>query len=94
MVHAEAIADYDETVRPTARAARAAERASRPATRCAPPGRSSAPSSADDPPFRLPLGGDAVDMIRAALERQRAEIDAWEDVSRDVEFDDPAATER
>jgi hypothetical protein len=49
---------------------------------------------ADDPPFRLPLGGDAVDMIRVALDRQRAEIDAWEHVSRDVEFHDPAETER
>jgi NAD(P)-dependent dehydrogenase (short-subunit alcohol dehydrogenase family) len=93
MVHAEAIADYDETVRPTR------ERLSRlNGKQAGDPARLAAAIiavvDADDPPFRLPLGGDAVDMIRAALDRQRAEIDAWEDLSRDVEFDDAAGTER
>ena len=93
MVHADAIADYDETVRPTReRLARLNGRQS------GDPARAAAAIirvvDADDPPFRLPLGGDAVEAIRAALDRQRAEIDAWEDLSRDVEFDDPADAER
>jgi NAD(P)-dependent dehydrogenase (short-subunit alcohol dehydrogenase family) len=38
----------------------------------------------DDPdaPLRLALGDDAVDAIRAKHERLRADLDAWEDVSR------------
>jgi NAD(P)-dependent dehydrogenase (short-subunit alcohol dehydrogenase family) len=35
-----------------------------------------------DGPLRLALGDDAVDAIRAKHERLRAELDAWEDVSR------------
>ena len=93
MVHAEAIADYDETVRPTRdRLARLnGKQAGDPARAAA---AIMTAVDADDPPFRLPLGGDAVDMIRAALDRQRAEIDAWEDVSRDVEFHDAEDTQR
>jgi NAD(P)-dependent dehydrogenase (short-subunit alcohol dehydrogenase family) len=37
---------------------------------------------APDPPLRLALGDDAVEAIRAAHERQLADLDAWEDVSR------------
>jgi hypothetical protein len=38
----------------------------------------------DDPaaPLRLALGDDAVDAIRAKHERLRADLDAWEAVSR------------
>ena len=39
---------------------------------------------APEPPLRLALGGDAVDAIRAAQDRRRADLDAWEDLSRDT----------
>ena len=37
---------------------------------------------APEPPLRLALGDDAVDAIRAKHERLRADLDAWEQVSR------------
>lgn len=37
---------------------------------------------ADDAPLHLALGGDAVDAIRAAQDARRADLDAWEQVSR------------
>jgi NAD(P)-dependent dehydrogenase (short-subunit alcohol dehydrogenase family) len=42
---------------------------------------------APDPPLRLALGADAVDAIRAKHERLRADLDAWEGVSRDTAID-------
>jgi NAD(P)-dependent dehydrogenase (short-subunit alcohol dehydrogenase family) len=39
---------------------------------------------ADDPPLRLALGGDAVDAIRAAQAARAADLDAWEELSRDT----------
>jgi hypothetical protein len=36
------------------------------------------------PPLRLALGGDAVEAIRAAQDRRRADLDAWEELSRDT----------
>jgi NAD(P)-dependent dehydrogenase (short-subunit alcohol dehydrogenase family) len=36
----------------------------------------------DAPPLRLALGDDAVDAIGGALDHRRAELDAWESVSR------------
>jgi NAD(P)-dependent dehydrogenase (short-subunit alcohol dehydrogenase family) len=41
---------------------------------------------APDAPRRLALGPDAVDNIRAAHERLRADLDGWEAVSRDTAF--------
>jgi NAD(P)-dependent dehydrogenase (short-subunit alcohol dehydrogenase family) len=37
---------------------------------------------ADEPPELLVLGADAVDAFRAVLDAQRADLDAWEHVSR------------
>jgi NAD(P)-dependent dehydrogenase (short-subunit alcohol dehydrogenase family) len=37
---------------------------------------------APDPPLRLAVGADAVDAIRAAQEQRRADLDAWEELSR------------
>lgn len=42
-------------------------------------------------PLRLPLGDDAVDGILAHLEAVAADVRAWEDVSRDTAFTEPAA---
>jgi NAD(P)-dependent dehydrogenase (short-subunit alcohol dehydrogenase family) len=39
-----------------------------------------------DAPLRLALGGDAVDAIRAAQDARRADLDAWEQVSRATDF--------
>jgi NAD(P)-dependent dehydrogenase (short-subunit alcohol dehydrogenase family) len=41
---------------------------------------------APDPPLRLALGEDAVDALRAGFDARRAELDAWEDVSRSAVF--------
>jgi NAD(P)-dependent dehydrogenase (short-subunit alcohol dehydrogenase family) len=43
---------------------------------------------APEPPLRLILGADAVDAIHAKHERLRAELAAWEAVSRDTAFDE------
>jgi NAD(P)-dependent dehydrogenase (short-subunit alcohol dehydrogenase family) len=46
---------------------------------------------APDAPLRLALGVDAVDAIRAKHDRLRADLDAWERVSRSAVFDEAAA---
>jgi NAD(P)-dependent dehydrogenase (short-subunit alcohol dehydrogenase family) len=38
--------------------------------------------AADDPPLRLVLGTEAVDAVRAKLDGQRGELDAWERLAR------------
>jgi NAD(P)-dependent dehydrogenase (short-subunit alcohol dehydrogenase family) len=43
-------------------------------------------------PLRLPLGNDAVDSILTHLDTVRAQVYAWETVSRGTAFTDPAAT--
>lgn len=42
--------------------------------------------SADRPPLRLPLGSDAVGMIRGALTTRLAEIQEWETISLSTDF--------
>jgi NAD(P)-dependent dehydrogenase (short-subunit alcohol dehydrogenase family) len=44
-----------------------------------------------DAPLRLALGDDAVDAIRATHERLRADLDAWEHVSRSTALDERVA---
>jgi NAD(P)-dependent dehydrogenase (short-subunit alcohol dehydrogenase family) len=44
-----------------------------------------------DPPLRLPLGSDAVELIRAADEAKIAEIDRWAELSRSTDADDAVA---
>jgi NAD(P)-dependent dehydrogenase (short-subunit alcohol dehydrogenase family) len=39
------------------------------------------------PPLRLALGNDAADMIAARLDDSRAEFGAWEQVTRDTDYD-------
>lgn len=43
---------------------------------------------APNPPLRLALGGDAVDVIRGQLESQLAELAEWEALSRATAFDE------
>ncbi|WP_406005059.1 oxidoreductase [Streptomyces sp. NBC_00637] len=42
---------------------------------------------AENPPLRLALGGDAVDFLTGHLDSVRAELTAWEKVSRGTDFD-------
>ncbi len=49
---------------------------------------------APDPPLRLALGDDAVDAIRAKHQRLRADLDAWEPVSRDTVVAPTATADR
>jgi len=42
----------------------------------------------DDPPLRIALGDDAVDAIRAKHHQLRADLDAWEDLSRAMDYGD------
>jgi hypothetical protein len=48
-------------------------------------------SALPTPPLRLALGADAVEAIRAAQDRRRGDLDAWEHVSRDMALDGAAA---
>jgi NAD(P)-dependent dehydrogenase (short-subunit alcohol dehydrogenase family) len=41
----------------------------------------------DSPPYMLLLGNDSSDGFRAALDTLRAEVDAWETLSRSTDFD-------
>ena len=43
---------------------------------------------APEPPLRLALGADAVDFIRSKHDQLRADLDAWEAVSRDTALDE------
>jgi NAD(P)-dependent dehydrogenase (short-subunit alcohol dehydrogenase family) len=47
----------------------------------------------DDPdaPLHLALGADAVEAIRAAQDRRRADLEAWEEVSRGTALDEVSA---
>ena len=44
--------------------------------------------AAEDPPLRLPLGDDAVDILVGHLDQVRAEIEAWEKVARATALDE------
>jgi NAD(P)-dependent dehydrogenase (short-subunit alcohol dehydrogenase family) len=46
---------------------------------------------APDAPLHLALGADAVEAIRAAQDRRRADLEAWEEVSRGTAFDHVSA---
>ncbi len=46
--------------------------------------------ASENPPLRLPLGGDCVDLLRADLASRGAEITAWEELARSTSFADAA----
>ncbi|MCE0540348.1 oxidoreductase [Kineosporia rhizophila] len=48
--------------------------------------------SGDRPPLRLPLGSDAVGMLRGALSTRLAEIEEWEAVARSTDYADVDAS--
>ncbi|MEV5974592.1 oxidoreductase [Streptomyces sp. NPDC051921] len=43
--------------------------------------------NADEPPLRLALGDDSIDMIHAHLDQVRADLTTWEKVGRDTKVD-------
>jgi NAD(P)-dependent dehydrogenase (short-subunit alcohol dehydrogenase family) len=47
---------------------------------------------APDAPLHLALGADALDAIRAAQDRRRADLEAWEQVSRGTTYDQASAS--
>ena len=77
---------YQDTVGATARNAAASD-----GTQAGDPAKAAkaiiAALDADNTPLRLPLGNDAVDMLTAHSDRFRAELAAWEKVSRGTDFD-------
>jgi hypothetical protein len=72
---------YAETVGPT-RAAVDAMDGAQPGDPAKAAGAILAALDSDAAPLRLALGDDAVDAIGGALDRRRADLDAWEAVSR------------
>ncbi|GAA2293477.1 oxidoreductase [Nonomuraea roseoviolacea subsp. roseoviolacea] len=82
----EPIDDYAATVGPTRRMAESGD-----GTQPGDPAKAAAAVlaalDAEDTPLRLPLGDDAVDAIVGHLDSVRAEIAAWEKVSRDTRLD-------
>ncbi|GAA4188236.1 oxidoreductase [Gryllotalpicola kribbensis] len=49
-------------------------------------------AEAANPPLRVLLGSDAIQVIRAELDQQNAEIDEWEDLSHSTDFPDATAS--
>jgi NAD(P)-dependent dehydrogenase (short-subunit alcohol dehydrogenase family) len=86
MVRAErSIGDYDEVMNPV-RAGRQAKSGKQPGD----PARAAeallALVAAGSPPTRLYLGADALQLVAAKLEAMKAEMAAWDDVSRSTDF--------
>lgn len=79
------LADYDEVMDPI-RAGRRAKSGNQPGD----PARAAQALlrlvEAEDPPARLYLGADALELVGAKMEAMRAEIAAWEEVSRSTAF--------
>ena len=42
---------------------------------------------ADEPPFLLMLGSDAVTNVRVALDALSSDVDTWEQLSRTTDYD-------
>ena len=82
----EAISDYDESVGDTRRMTQEVN-----GTQAGDPDKAAAAIlaalDAEKTPLRLVLGGDAVDAVVGHLESVRADVEAWEKVSRATAFD-------
>jgi NAD(P)-dependent dehydrogenase (short-subunit alcohol dehydrogenase family) len=80
---------YEETVGPT-RAAVDAMDGNQPGDPVKAAAAILAALDVENAPLRLALGDDAVEAIGDALDRRRSDLDAWETVSRDTGFAEPA----
>jgi NAD(P)-dependent dehydrogenase (short-subunit alcohol dehydrogenase family) len=79
------LAAYEQIVGPV-RAAQAGFDGTQPGDPAKAAGAILAALDAEQPPLRLPLGNDAADAISDALDRARAEFDAWEHVTRSTDI--------
>jgi NAD(P)-dependent dehydrogenase (short-subunit alcohol dehydrogenase family) len=87
MVRADrSIADYDAVMDPI-RAARQAKSGKQPGDPAKAAQALLKLVEADNPPVRLYLGADALKLVEDKLEAMKAEIAAWETVSRSTDFD-------
>lgn len=79
------IADYDAVMDPI-RAARLAKSGNQPGDPVKAAQALLALVDATSPPVRLFLGDDALGLVQQKLDGMRAEINAWEDLSRSTNF--------
>ncbi|WP_407159130.1 oxidoreductase [Bradyrhizobium sp. STM 3557] len=79
------IGDYDEVMNPI-RAARQAKSGNQPGDPAKAAQALLMLVEAEQPPTRLYLGADALHLVAAKLEAMRAEMAAWDDVSRSTDF--------
>lgn len=79
------IADYDAVMDPI-RAARQAKSGNQPGDPAKAAQALLALVASDDPPARLYLGADALKLVADKIEAMKAEIAAWESVSRSTDF--------
>ncbi|MFC7556333.1 oxidoreductase [Pseudoroseomonas wenyumeiae] len=86
------IADYDAVMDPI-RAARQAKSGNQPGDPTKAAQALLTLVASDDPPTRLYLGADALSLVEAKLDTMRAEIAAWETVSRSTDFGGARPTE-
>lgn len=80
------IADYDAVMDPI-RAARQAKSGNQPGDPAKAAQALLALVASDNPPARLYLGADALKLVADKIEAMKAEIAAWESVSRSTDFD-------
>jgi len=82
---ARSIGDYDETMNPI-RAARQAKSGKQPGNPAKAAEALLTLIESDNPPTRLYLGADALQFVAAKLDTMKAEIAAWDAVSRSTDF--------
>ena len=82
---ARGIDDYDEVMNPV-RAARQAKSGHQPGDPAKAAQALLKLVEADQPPTRLYLGADALQLVSAKLDTMKAEMAAWDDVSRSTDF--------
>ena len=80
-----ALSDYDDTVGVTRRAGNDSD-GNQPGDPAKAAAAILTALAAEPTPLRLPLGGDAVDALRAHADGIRAELEEWESVSRSTDF--------
>jgi hypothetical protein len=80
------IAEYDAVMNPI-RAARQAKNGNQPGDPDKAAQALLALVAAEEPPVRLYLGDDALKLVGDKIEAMKAEIAAWESVSRSTNFD-------
>ncbi|HVJ52539.1 MAG TPA: oxidoreductase [Aliidongia sp.] len=83
------VADYDAVMNPI-RAARQAKSGNQPGDPAKAAQALLKLVAAENPPVRLYLGADALKLVQDKIEAMKAEIAAWEEISRSTDFARPA----